>query len=146
MKTIFRIEKKIGREGLWVEIDWQEFKGAFGISDLPQPLLRLVWKEFEHRRRINSTKRHAAWRREYFGKENPLNSKFPGCEKHHIDRNRVIYIPKLLHRSITHSIFDKVSMKKINNLAFEWMKKERIPGGKNEDKRRNRKDRTTEKL
>ena len=131
MKTKEGIEKKIGRGGMLEEIDWQEFKGDFGISDLPQPLKTLVWKAFEHRRRINTSKTHATWRREYFGKEIKMNSPFDGSEKHHADRNRVIFIPKLLHRSVTHSIFDKVSMKKINKLAFEWMKKERVPGGEN---------------
>ena len=52
----------------------------------------------------------------------PLNEPFEGCEGHHIDIERVIYIPKKLHRSIWHSISSGVGMDKINKLAFDYLR------------------------
>jgi hypothetical protein len=52
----------------------------------------------------------------------PLNEPFEGCEGHHIDFQRVIYIPKELHRSIWHSVILGVNMKEINEIAFDYLK------------------------
>ena len=50
----------------------------------------------------------------------PLNELFEGSEAHHIDKERVIYIPKKLHRSIYHNNFTGQGMDKINTLAVQW--------------------------
>jgi len=50
----------------------------------------------------------------------PLNKPFEGAEGHHIDSQRIIYIPEGIHRSVWHSITSGVGMDKINKLALEY--------------------------
>lgn len=50
-----------------------------------------------------------------------LNDWFEGCEGHHIDKEFILYIPKELHRSISHNLFSGKNMKEINNLAIEYV-------------------------
>lgn len=54
----------------------------------------------------------------------PLNNRFGGCEGHHVDNERVIFIPAEMHRSNPHRQSDPNSMIKINRLAFNYLKKE----------------------
>lgn len=54
----------------------------------------------------------------------PLNNRFDGCEGHHVDNERVIFIPSKMHRSNPHRQSDPDSMIKINRLAFDYLKKE----------------------
>jgi len=54
----------------------------------------------------------------------PLNIYFFGCEGHHIDKERVIFIPAELHKSVRHNIWTGKNMDKINELAYEWLAKE----------------------
>ena len=58
----------------------------------------------------------------------PLNQPFEGCEGHHIDFQRVIYIPKILHRSVWHSVNLNINMDKINKIAFDYFKIESKAG------------------
>jgi len=51
----------------------------------------------------------------------PLNSPFGGCERHHINTNDVIYIPKTMHRSIPHNVWTGRNMEKINALAGAYL-------------------------
>jgi len=51
----------------------------------------------------------------------PLNKYFKGSEAHHVDLERVIYIPEKLHRSVWHSVTLNINMDKINKLAFEFL-------------------------
>lgn len=51
----------------------------------------------------------------------PLNDWFDGSEGHHIDRERVIYIPQELHESIRHSVLRDRNMEAINREAFDYM-------------------------
>ena len=51
----------------------------------------------------------------------PLNQYFKGAHGHHIDRERVIYIPEELHNSIHHSLLNNINMEKINKIAFEFL-------------------------
>jgi hypothetical protein len=51
----------------------------------------------------------------------PLNVPLVGCDGHHIDKERVIYIPKKLHRSIYHNIWTGEGMVAINALATSWL-------------------------
>jgi hypothetical protein len=55
----------------------------------------------------------------------PLNIPFFGCHVHHIDKSRIIFIPKLLHRSVWHNLNTNFGMLEINKIAFEYLKKER---------------------
>ena len=51
----------------------------------------------------------------------PLNEYFKGSEGHHVDRERVIYIPLELHQSIWHSITQNKNMDAINKVAFNFL-------------------------
>lgn len=51
----------------------------------------------------------------------PQNEYFEGSHAHHIDKERVIYIPQELHKNIHHSVLKNVNMEKINTIAFEFL-------------------------
>jgi hypothetical protein len=51
----------------------------------------------------------------------PINDPFPGCEGHHLDKDRVVYIPKPLHKSVPHDIWTGRNMEQINALALAWL-------------------------
>lgn len=52
----------------------------------------------------------------------PINSKFNGSERHHIDKEHIIYIPKKLHHSVYHNIWNGKGMEEINKLAWDSLK------------------------
>jgi len=52
----------------------------------------------------------------------PLNKPFKDSEAHHINRNDIIYIPKELHQSISHSIKTGRNMEEMNKLAMDFIK------------------------
>lgn len=72
------------------------------------------------------------WRRNHPGKTREANSKrrglgyvalnapFFGSEGHHIDQERVVYIPEELHWSVSHDVRTGRNMKKINDLVQKW--------------------------
>lgn len=51
----------------------------------------------------------------------PLNAPFVGCDGHHLDMERVIFIPRVLHRSIWHNQWTGHNMEQINVLALQWL-------------------------
>lgn len=51
----------------------------------------------------------------------PLNLWFAGSDGHHIDREHVIYIPRELHQSVRHNVWNGRNMKEINDKAFAWL-------------------------
>jgi hypothetical protein len=51
----------------------------------------------------------------------PINDPFPGCEGHHLDKERVVYIPWELHKSIGHNIWTGRNMERINAVAMQWL-------------------------
>jgi len=51
----------------------------------------------------------------------PLNAFFPNSEAHHIDSQFVIYIPKELHKSISHCLKTGRNMAEINAEAFNFL-------------------------
>jgi hypothetical protein len=55
-----------------------------------------------------------------------LNSWFLGCEGHHIDIDRVINLPKVLHHSIYHRQTDGRGMSKINAEAYNFLFKQEV--------------------
>jgi hypothetical protein len=67
--------------------------------------------------------RYARNKRRYLGFV-PLNEYFEGSEAHHVDKVHVIYIPKEMHRSVYHCIWNGHGMAKINVLVFEWLSQE----------------------
>ena len=52
---------------------------------------------------------------------NPINNHFEGSEGHHLNEDLVMYIPKDLHKSISHSVLKDRNMQEINNASFEWL-------------------------
>lgn len=50
-----------------------------------------------------------------------LNEFFEGSEGHHISQNFVIYIPKEIHRSISHNVWTGKNMEQMNKLAIEFL-------------------------
>ena len=64
-------------------------------------------------------KKHHTQRRQlgFFALNNPSDN----YEGHHISENFIIYIPKIIHRSITHSIWTWQGMDIINDLATEYI-------------------------
>lgn len=51
----------------------------------------------------------------------PLNEPFYGAEGHHLDKERVVYIPAELHKSIPHNVWTGLHMEEINRVALEWV-------------------------
>lgn len=56
----------------------------------------------------------------------PLNTWFAGCEGHHVDNKRVIFIPKELHRSIYHRQPDGRGMVQMNAVAYNFLFKQQV--------------------
>jgi hypothetical protein len=52
----------------------------------------------------------------------PLNKPFEGSHGHHIDKERVIYIPKEIHNGIWHSVTSGKNMDKINAVAVRFLR------------------------
>ena len=50
-----------------------------------------------------------------------LNKWFRGSHAHHIDKERVIYIPAELHNSVFHNLNTGKGMDKINDLAWDFL-------------------------
>lgn len=68
--------------------------------------------------KANKRKRHA--KRKGLGFI-PLNKYFEGSEGHHISENLIIYIPKLIHQSLYHSIWTWRNMEQMNRFAIEYL-------------------------
>ena len=64
-----------------------------------------------------------AVKRRNFLNNNPifLNEPFEGSDGHHINSKFIIFIPKKLHQSISHSLINNIRMNKINHLAVEYL-------------------------
>jgi len=50
-----------------------------------------------------------------------INDWFEGCECHHINLKEIVHIPKELHRSVWHNVWNGYNMDIINDLAFEFL-------------------------
>jgi hypothetical protein len=57
----------------------------------------------------------------------PLNSWFVGCEGHHVDPEQVIFIPKVLHRSVYHCQSSGLGMEQMNAIAYNFLFKQEAP-------------------
>lgn len=60
------------------------------------------------------------YRRRHLGSEY-LNEWFEGCERHHINNEQIICIPKELHRKYPHNHKKPETMIEINKLAFDYI-------------------------
>jgi hypothetical protein len=107
----------------WALVHPEERKEATNRSVRKWMLTHREQKEETNRRWCELHPEMArVWRRKREAKRRtpgfvPLNEPFDGCEGHHIDEERVIYIPKELHRSIWHNAWNGFGMEQINALA-----------------------------
>ena len=50
-----------------------------------------------------------------------INHFFPGSEGHHLTRDLVVYIPKLMHRKTKHRLDKPETMVEINMESMKWL-------------------------
>lgn len=81
----------------------------------------------EYRQTLNgkTSIRRTSARRRQFGFI-PLNQPFKGSCGHHINAERVLYIPAEMHEYNRHSVTKDRNMDTINNLAFNWLEAEAL--------------------
>ena len=79
-----------------------------------------LWAKEHPERMRESYKKHTHKRRRHLG-FNPLNKWFEKSDAHHINFNDVIYIPKELHKSISHNIWTGKNMALINSVAYQFL-------------------------
>lgn len=104
---------------------YQEHKEQRREKSKKQYLRKIEWykaygKKWSQTPKGKEVRRETKAKRRNFGFV-PLNDCFEGAEGHHINRERVIYIPKKLHQSINHSITANRNMEKINTLAYQFL-------------------------
>ncbi|MCK5643848.1 MAG: hypothetical protein KAJ19_23835 [Gammaproteobacteria bacterium] len=75
-------------------------------------------------RKLSYARRHTK-RRQLFGFI-PHNIPHKNFHGHHIDFNHVIFIPKELHISISHSVINNKNMDIINDAVCDWYLKDQI--------------------
>lgn len=55
----------------------------------------------------------------------PLNKPFLGCDGHHVDKEHVVYVPHVLHKSVPHDIWTGRNMAEINAAVGNWLTEDR---------------------
>lgn len=80
----------------------------------------ISWKKHQQTPKGKQTKVKARAKRKQLGFI-PLNEWFEGADAHHINKERVVYIPKELHQSIWHSLLQNINMKAINTKAKQFL-------------------------
>ena len=83
-----------------------------------------AWKE-THQEQWREIERRKNFKRRSLGFI-PLNEPFEGSEAHHIDKERVIYMPKEYHQSVSHNVWTGKNMALINNLAYDYLLETKI--------------------
>jgi len=56
----------------------------------------------------------------------PLNKWFEGSEAHHINKEHIVYIPKMMHKTIRHGLLEDRNMEIINAIAQSFLKTNEI--------------------
>lgn len=82
------------------------------LSAAQQHIPYSEWPGFTDKSRPHLTPIHACIQ---------LNQRFLGSEGHHIMTSVVIFVPKSLHRSISHTFKTNAGMDEINELAFNFL-------------------------
>jgi uncharacterized Zn finger protein (UPF0148 family) len=90
----------------WANIETQKRAAKEWIAENPDSIRAI-------RRKRKATRRNLGFV--------PLNKPFGGCEAHHIDKERIVYIPKELHQSIQHNVFTGKNMDTINSIALAYV-------------------------
>jgi hypothetical protein len=93
-------------------------KANLGSHHSPEHKAKISASEWKGGRTVWTRKQKAKRRALGF---TPLNSCFIGCEGHHINKSDVIYLPRKLHRSITHNQWTGKGMAQINALAGQYL-------------------------
>ena len=86
---------------------------------------RKMWAKNHKGQQREIDRRHNSKRKRGLGFI-PLNEPFEGSEAHHIDEERVIYIPKEYHQSVRHNVWTGRNMALINNLAYDYLLETKI--------------------
>ena len=105
-------EKRRMTRAKWNRIH-PELRAAWELRRKGKPRARNLIK-----RRISHSKSKAVHRTLGFL---PINQPFNGCEAHHLDHERIVYIPGELHKSISHNGRTGRNMDQINTLALQWL-------------------------
>lgn len=92
--------------------------GMMGHAVSPEARAKSSAAQWKGGRKLAQTRHHAM--RRLLG-YNTLNSWFLGCEGHHINPDDVIYMPKVLHRSIYHNQTTGQGMAEMNALAGQYL-------------------------
>ena len=105
----------------WLERRKEERQKKYRKSECYKEKNR-IWRKNNYLKIRRSVYKNLAKRRGlgYF----LLNEEFKGSEGHHINKTNILYIPKELHRSVSHNIWTGRGMDKINDLAFKWLNKD----------------------
>ena len=84
---------------------------------------RAVHKKYKHSQKGRTASVRYKSKRRLYGNEiiNPCFAGEPGFHGHHIDKEHVLFIPKVLHESIHHSLKNPQTMERINTVAFNWL-------------------------
>jgi hypothetical protein len=112
--------RKLGSESNRGKSSWNKGKSSWSkgkhlSEDHKQKISQANWKGGN---RLMGARRRA--KRQTYGSDF-INEPFEGCEGHHIDRKHVVFIPKMLHRSIWHSMDKKETMERINTKVICWL-------------------------
>ena len=84
-----------------------------------------------YQRKFRQTAKGKEWDRKHYAQRKqfgfiPLNDCFDDSSGHHIDMEKVIYIPTEMHEYNRHSITQDRGMDRINTLAFNWLEAEEL--------------------
>jgi hypothetical protein len=55
-----------------------------------------------------------------------LNAWFAGCDRHHVDNDQIIHLPRELHETIRHRQLDTGNMAKMNAIAYNFLFKQEV--------------------
>lgn len=56
----------------------------------------------------------------------PINESFTGCDGHHLDTERVMYIPHILHMGVPHNVWTGKGMAQMNAVAYNYLFKQEV--------------------
>jgi len=84
----------------------------------PEMCLKVSVALWRGGKKVSKAKSHSKRRTLGF---TPLNSSFAGSDAHHINQSDVIYIPKAMHKSVSHNQWTGKGMAEINALAGAFL-------------------------
>lgn len=95
---------------------------TFATQLLRDPELKAYYAgRKEHLRKHPEIRKYYRDKRSRYLGSIPLNEQSLGTERHHIDRDHIVYIPTAMHRSVQHNIWTGRGMAEINAKACAWL-------------------------